>query len=288
MKRTTTEQVFSSASTAQPQSWRPLGSICVETVEGVVVGVLEMPDDGCDAPTESRLARRHRLVIDRLRGERDQARRDTRLQACATAVAAIDLRQSLSAVSAVLQRQGQRVDGPADLAWHETGVEEVMRLQRGLDEMLCVSQRSLAGEATLRWVALAPILARLDEKWRFQAAARGVAFRVARGHGRVWSVPTLVAGMLDSLVEEAMERRGAGAVSVSLRMSGGRCRLEVKGSALARSRQRCAKQQQWTQDLAPGIDLVRAIAKQLDHRLAVRSGPGALWRGAIQLSVADH
>ncbi len=288
MKRTTTDQTFACDPAKETQSWRSLGPVSVETAEGVLLGVLEMPDDDRQAPLDARRARRRRLVVDRLRRERDQARRDIRLQACATAVAAIDLRQSLGAVAAVLQRQGQRIGGPADLAWHEMGAEELMRLQQGLDEMLCASRRNLTGGPTQRWVALAPILARLNDKWRFQAAARGVAFQVARGHGRVWSVPSLVAGMLDSLVEEAMEARGAGAIVVSLRTSAGRCRLEVKGSALSPDRQRCAAQRQWTQDLTPGIDLVRAIARQLDHRLVVRSGPGAVWRGAIQLSAADH
>ncbi len=208
------------------------------------------------------------------------------------AAASHDLRQPLQAMTLFLHaiedamQHGKDPD-PALVGKLRSSCDSLEML---LDSLLDLS-RADAGALKPEVVdfALQPLLDRLRREFTDQAADKGLELRVVPSPAHVRSDPTLLARMLRNLTANALRYTEHGAILIGCRRRGEILRIEVRDSGIgipdhARGEifnefyQLDNPERDRRKGLGLGLAIVDALARQLGHRLALRSAPG---RGSV-------
>ena len=208
------------------------------------------------------------------------------------AAASHDLRQPLQAMTLFVHaiEEGLRRREELDPALVGKLRSSSDSLEMLLDSLLDLSRADVGAlKPEICDFALQPILDRLRREFTDQAADKGLQLRVVPSRAYVRSDPTLLERMLRNLTANALRYTEQGGVLVACRSRGGSMHLEVRDSGIgipehARGEifrefyQLDNPERDRRKGLGLGLAIVDALARQLGHRLGLRSAPG---RGSV-------
>lgn len=208
------------------------------------------------------------------------------------AAASHDLRQPLQAMTLFVHaiEEGMRRREGLDVALVGKLRSSCDSLEMLLDSLLDLS-RADAGDLKpeICDFALQPILDRLRREFTDQAADKGLLLRVVPSRAYARSDPALIERMLRNLTANALRYTERGAVLVACRSRGRRLHLEVRDSGIGIPEQARVEifrefyqldnpERDRRKGLGLGLAIVDALARQLGHRVDLRSAPG---RGSV-------
>lgn len=229
---------------------------------------------------------------DRVIQARQQAEAANEAKTRFLAAASHDLRQPLQAMTLFVDaiEDGTRRRGQADAALVGKLRSSCDSLEMLLDSLLDLSRADAGAlKPEVRDFALTPILDRLRREFTDQAAEKGLLLRVVPSRAWVRSDPTLLERMLRNLAANALRYTEQGAVMVCCRKRGGNMHIEVRDSGIGipeHARREIFREfyqlenpeRDRRKGLGLGLAIVDALARQLGHRLDLRSAPG---RGSV-------
>lgn len=232
----------------------------------------------------------HRLA-DRLQHrERQIAERDTALQQAyktkdlLLAAVGHDLRQPLQTIVIALERAtsyGARAQDRAVVTRAERAVD---RMSATLDQLIDVA-RVETGTVALETASteIAAILDEVADVWSERAARKGLRLSVVRSSAVVRSDRVALAIILNNLVGNAVRYTKSGRVLVGCRRRGDRLVVEVHDTGIGIAAKAIPDVFEEFRQLDPsagegfglGLSIVKGLAEQLQHKITVRSRPGA-------------
>lgn len=204
------------------------------------------------------------------------------------AAASHDLRQPLQAMTLFVHaiEEGLRRREGLDAALVGKLRSSTDSLEMLLDSLLDLSRADVGAlKPEICNFALQPVFDRLRREFTDQAADKGLQLRVVPSCAYVRSDPALLERMLRNLTANALRYTEQGAVLVGCRSRGGSMQLEVRDSGIgipehARGEifrefyQLDNPERDRRKGLGLGLSIVDALARQLGHRLDLRSAPG--------------
>lgn len=208
------------------------------------------------------------------------------------AAASHDLRQPLQAMTLFVDaiEDGTRRHGEADAVLVGKLRSSCDSLEMLLDSLLDLSRADAGAlKPEVCDFALGPILDRLRREFTDQAADKGLLLRVVPSQAWIRSDPTLLERMLRNLTANALRYTEQGAVMVCCRKRSGNVHVEVRDSGIGipdHARREIFREfyqlenpeRDRRKGLGLGLAIVDALARQLGHRLDLRSAPG---RGSV-------
>lgn len=208
------------------------------------------------------------------------------------AAASHDLRQPLQAMTLFVHaiEEGLRCREGLDTALVGKLRSSCDSLEMLLDSLLDLSRADAGAlKPEISDFALQPILDRLRREFTDQAADKGLLLRVVPSRAYARSDPALLERMLRNLTANALRYTEHGAVLVGCRVRGGSLLLEVRDSGIGIPEQARREifrefyqlgnpERDRRKGLGLGLAIVDALARQLGHRLDLRSAPG---RGSV-------
>lgn len=233
------------------------------------------------------MRRRHEMaaLASRLEAEAQHVRQARRARSLLLAAASHDLRQPVHALSLTL---GVGASGPMQAAqsqWLSLAQRSVQALAVQLDALLDLGRLD-AGElrAEPRSVPLRPLVERIVEAMRPEAAARGLALRMRAAEATVYTDPLLAERMVRNLLTNAIRYTDQGGIVVALRAcptGGARVDVVDTGIGIPLHAQAGVFDELVQVDPAAGrggfglgLAIVRGCAQLLGHELLLRSVPG--------------
>ncbi|MGV8950904.1 MAG: PAS-domain containing protein [Cypionkella sp.] len=166
-----------------------------------------------------------------------------------------------------------------------------------LDALLNISKLE-SGKAAVRLapVAIAPLLAQLQEEFSGFAAAKGLRLRVRAADILVTSDPAYLRRILQNLIGNAIRYTEKGGVLVAARLRGGMCRLEVWDTGLGipeieqgnifKEFHRLNARASASEGMGLGLAIVERACALLGHPLALRSVPGRGTSFRVQVPIS--
>jgi signal transduction histidine kinase len=203
------------------------------------------------------------------------------------AAASHDLRQPLHALGLYAAALAARARGSESQPLVENVQSGIAALEMQFGQLLDLSRLEAGALTPARCdVPLAPLFARVAEEFAPQAAARGLALRVARTGLAVNSDPALLERIVGNLVANAVRYTRRGGVVLGARRRGRQVAIVVAdtgiGIAAADLARIFEEFYQVADARAPasrkgmglGLAIVRRFADLLEHRVEVASRPG--------------
>ncbi|HKW52429.1 MAG TPA: sensor histidine kinase [Stellaceae bacterium] len=232
----------------------------------------------------------HRLA-DRLQNrERQIAERDAALRRAykgkdlLLAAVGHDLRQPLQTIAIVLERMAGCGAHAPDRTMVTRAERAVDRMSATLDQLIDVAHLemgALAVEAAS--MEIGAVLDEVADTWSERAARKGLRLRVVRSGAIVRSDRVALAIIVNNLVGNAVRYTERGGILLGCRHRGGRLVVEVHDTGIGIAAKAIPVAFEQFRQLDPaasegfglGLSIVKGLAEQLQHPLAVRSRPGA-------------
>jgi signal transduction histidine kinase len=153
-----------------------------------------------------------------------------------------------------------------------------------LDQLIDVARLEM-GAVALETASteIAAILDEVADVWSERAARQGLRFSVVRSSAVVLSDRVALAIILNNLVGNAVRYTKSGRVLVGCRRRGDRLVVEVHDTGIGIAAKAIPHVFEEFRQLDPsagegfglGLSIVKGLAEQLQHKIAVRSRPGA-------------
>jgi two-component system, sensor histidine kinase len=203
------------------------------------------------------------------------------------AIASHDLRQPLQALTLFLHALAEdvragRLPVPPLLNNIEASAESVQML---LDSLLDLSQAEAGAlNVTVSEVSLQRLFDRIRSEFSDQAAAQGLRFRVVPTRWYVRSDPAMLERIVRNLVVNALRYTERGGILIACRCCDQKLRIDVRDSGIGIAQNALTDifrdfyqlnnpDRDQRKGLGLGLSIVKALARQLGHRIDVRSAP---------------
>ena len=228
----------------------------------------------------------HRLAAGALEAAKAEAERANAAKSRFLAAASHDLRQPLQTLSLLQGLLAKRMQGAVETGLVAKLESTVASMSGMLNALLDINQIE-AGVvcAEITGFRIDDLLDRLRNAFVYDAAAKGLDFRVVPCSLRVQSDPALLKQILRNIVANALKYTPSGRVLLGCRRHGAMLRIEVWDTGIgiaaeelnaifdeyhqldndARERER---------GLGLGLSIVRRLSELLDHHVHVQSRPG--------------
>ncbi|MFN8840120.1 MAG: ATP-binding protein [Burkholderiales bacterium] len=215
------------------------------------------------------------------------------------AAASHDLRQPLHALGLLVAQLRAETDHAVRERVAARVEDAVAAMNALFDGLLDISRLDAGVVApTPGAFPIGPLLERLDATFADDAAAKGLALRVAPSRAWVRSDPVLLERVLTNLVANAVRYTRRGGIVVGVRRAGETVRIEVldSGIGIPEDRQRAVFGEFYQiapegtprgQGLGLGLAIVERLCALLGHRLTLASAPGRGTRVALELPRAE-
>lgn len=242
----------------------------------------------------------NQALVDDLRLQKEAAEQANVAKSKFLAAASHDLRQPLHALSLFSAALSERIRYPEVRRIVDNIMASVAALESLFNSLLDISKLD-AGALQPQWstVALARILGRLDNDYRPQAEARGLALQVANHVDlHVRSDAALLERMLRNLVSNAIRYTESGLVEVTVQANAERVTVTVRDSGIGIAEpdieqifgefvQLQNPERDRNKGLGLGLAIVQRLSQMLDHPVAVQSTPGVGSEFSVSLPRAE-
>ncbi|TAH52367.1 MAG: response regulator [Betaproteobacteria bacterium] len=260
-------------------------------------GINEMAERLADAHQD--MARKIDEATRELRSRKEEAEHANLAKSRFLAAASHDLRQPMHALGLFIAELGQQPLEPRarDLMRHIAASAEAM--ENLLDSLLDISRLD-AGvlNPVPRPFCLQPLLDRIVTSQRPAAEDRGLRLILRPTAAWVCSDPVLLERILVNLASNAIRYTPRGTILIACRRRGERLRIEVRDSGVGIPAdahefvfqefvQLDNAERSRDKGLGLGLPIVRRLAELLEHRLELRSTPGAGSVFAIEVPIAQ-
>jgi signal transduction histidine kinase/CheY-like chemotaxis protein len=243
--------------------------------------------------------KRDNALVDRARSQAEEA---NAAKSRFLASASHDLRQPLQALSLFIHAlsddvRAGRLSAPSLVKNIESSAESVQML---LDSLLDLSHAE-AGMLKMDVcdVSLQHLFDRIRSEFSGQAAARGLRFRVVSTYWYARSDPAMLERMVRNLVVNALRYTESGRILIACRRRDRHLRIEVRDSGIGIAPEAFADifrdfyqlnnpERDQRKGLGLGLSIVNTLARQLGHRIDVRSAPGCGSVFAIELPIGTR
>jgi len=206
------------------------------------------------------------------------------------AVAGHDLKQPLQLMMMALEHYQSNSADPGDLKMAAVGMRAAERLASDLDHL---AEASRSDGPRLQTVAVADVLAHVEQTWRTHAQRSELEFHVAACSANVETDAGMLATIVGNLVGNAIKYTEKGRVSVDARTLGDVVRIEVADTGKGIPSERLGaifepfKQLDvHSEGLGLGLSIVKRTAEELGCVLHVASEPGRGSRFSVDVPIA--
>ncbi|MET0224859.1 MAG: GAF domain-containing sensor histidine kinase [Dokdonella sp.] len=206
------------------------------------------------------------------------------------AVAGHDLKQPLQLMLMALERYQSNSIDPSDLKMAAIGIRAAERLASDLDHL---AEASHSEGPQLQPIAVAEVLAHVDQTWRAHAQRRALEFRVTTCDANVETDAGMLATIIGNLVGNAIKYTEAGIVAVEAHTLEDVVRIEVADTGKGIPAERLGtifepfKQlDAHSEGLGLGLSIVKRTAEELGCTLHVASAFGCGSRFSIDVPLA--
>lgn len=266
----------------------------LRTAEGHALGSV------CVLDTEPRsLSREQRAILQalarqtmaqlELRKALAGAERIHRHHACIMAVAGHDLKQPLQLMMMALERYQSSSADAADLKMAALGIRAAERLASDLDHL---AEASHSDGPRLQTVAIADVLAHVEQTWRIHAQRRQLAFHVTACQANVETDAGMLATIISNLVGNAIKYTEAGVVLVEARALDDVVRIEITDTGKGIPAERLdtifepfKQLDAHSEGLGLGLSIVKRTAEELGCALHVASEYGRGSRFSVDVPI---
>jgi two-component system CheB/CheR fusion protein len=227
-----------------------------------------------------------RLTARTLEAAKREAETATAAKSRFLAAASHDLRQPLQTLSLLQGLLASRVKDPAAATLVGKVEDTVASMSRMLNALLDINQIE-AGVLNVQMTSfdINDVLDRLRSAFSYDAAAKGLAFRVMPCSVRVETDASLLKQMLRNLVSNALKYTESGGVLLGCRRRGSMLRIEVWDTGIGIPHQELGAifdeyhqinnpAGERDRGLGLGLSIVRQLGVLLRHRVHVASRPG--------------